>query len=518
MVLRNADGLIADSLNYSQRYTTTGDNPGVVHAEYVEGYMGISGSNAHGCMVQTPFNGLSAARYPNGVDTDSNCIDFVPTPTPTPKAPNSLSRTPGNMVVSLQLAGTNLLIQGVDKGYSGTAGTSEVVLKPVTTTSTDAEKRAATFMVMDALSGNAGCVSFQSVDQPGQYLRAAGYRMVLNPDDGTSGIRSAASFCPVETVGTATPTVDLADVTENLLFRNTQYNTRYLRGLDGNVYLNTDGVTGTSPQIGDAEPGWAAQVRWNIVTEGVSNATWVRIDPPSHSLLAGEEMQFRAKVEGPNGPTQLVTWTVTGALSEGTTISSTGVLTVGADETATSLTVKATSTASQNITGSSIIAIQQIEKTQPTLSLEASPTGGQTAPGNVTLTATLENSTFVEGQLISFIQNSLVLGTAALDENGVATYVITSPAAGTYTFGASYAGDPFHAAATAADVVGYIVRARGGPTDPPTTPGPSDPKPPGPIEVHTGGSVVGAAGWLSAAAAAMVLGGALFLMRRRVMR
>jgi acetyl esterase/lipase len=45
------------------------------------------------------------------------------------------------LLVSLQLSNTNLFIQSIDKGYLGASGASEVLLKPVNTTSTDAEKR-----------------------------------------------------------------------------------------------------------------------------------------------------------------------------------------------------------------------------------------------------------------------------------------------------------------------------------------------------------------------------------------
>ena len=81
MVLRDAAGLVVDSLNYG----------GIVEPWAAEGYQGTSGSEASGCHAPAPggaagFGGMGAAagttdssagRSPDGADTDSNCNDFV---------------------------------------------------------------------------------------------------------------------------------------------------------------------------------------------------------------------------------------------------------------------------------------------------------------------------------------------------------------------------------------------------------------------------------------------------------
>ena len=78
MVLRDAGGLVVDSLNYGR----------VVDPWAAEGYQGTSPGN--GCSVASPSAGgrggrgggggpiapRSAGRYPDGADTDSNCGDF----------------------------------------------------------------------------------------------------------------------------------------------------------------------------------------------------------------------------------------------------------------------------------------------------------------------------------------------------------------------------------------------------------------------------------------------------------
>ncbi len=81
MVLRDAAGLVVDSLNYGL----------LVDPWAAEGYQGISGANQNGCRVPSPgpaggrgpFAAAAAemnrsvGRFPDGKDTDSNCTDFV---------------------------------------------------------------------------------------------------------------------------------------------------------------------------------------------------------------------------------------------------------------------------------------------------------------------------------------------------------------------------------------------------------------------------------------------------------
>ena len=79
IVLRDASGLVADSLNYG----------GLVDPWAAEGYQGKSGFEQSGCYAPspTPSGGFgseaanatntSSGRFPDGADTDSNCADFL---------------------------------------------------------------------------------------------------------------------------------------------------------------------------------------------------------------------------------------------------------------------------------------------------------------------------------------------------------------------------------------------------------------------------------------------------------
>jgi non-reducing end alpha-L-arabinofuranosidase len=79
MVLRDAAGLVVDSLNYGL----------LVDPWAAEGYQATSGAGQGGCRVTSPGSAIggfgpaaaaatnrSAGRFPDGFDTDSNCADF----------------------------------------------------------------------------------------------------------------------------------------------------------------------------------------------------------------------------------------------------------------------------------------------------------------------------------------------------------------------------------------------------------------------------------------------------------
>jgi hypothetical protein len=71
MVLRDAAGLVVDSLNYG----------GLVDPWAAEGHQAAGGTGLSGCRVTAPGSAAdganrSAGRFPDGADTDSNCTDF----------------------------------------------------------------------------------------------------------------------------------------------------------------------------------------------------------------------------------------------------------------------------------------------------------------------------------------------------------------------------------------------------------------------------------------------------------
>jgi len=136
MVLRDASGLVVDSLNYG----------GLVDPWAAEGYQAASGLEKSGCYVPVPGSvgdfGLfaptggtntSAGRFPDGVDSDSNCNDFLLQAATTLSAP-SANRATNIKVASVAGFGAGQTIM-IDTGANletaviatvGTAGATTV--------------------------------------------------------------------------------------------------------------------------------------------------------------------------------------------------------------------------------------------------------------------------------------------------------------------------------------------------------------------------------------------------------
>jgi len=86
--------------------------------------------------------------------------------------------------------------------------------------------------------------------------------------------------------------------------------------------------------------------------------TGVTVNPVAVTVAKGATQTFTAVVTGTNNPAQTVTWSIVQTnKNSGTTINSSGLLTVAAAETLSSLTVKAASTADTGKSGTAAVTI-----------------------------------------------------------------------------------------------------------------------------------------------------------------
>jgi len=240
MVLRDARNLVVDSLNYGS----------LVDPWLAEGYQANSGSGQSGCRVGSPGSGSgagrSANRFPNGTDTDSNCTDFITSTNPTPGAANrSITLDPGPLV-SVQATSpgsTSSYIKhdDIDDG---------VVLAPVTADSSTTDKLDATFVQAAGLA-NPSCVSFESVNKPGSYLRHQNFQLHLQVSDGSTLFGQDATFCQGP-----------GNSGQGVSFQSVNFPGRYLRTFNNVLYLASNG--GSNPW--DAATGWAADTSWLVAT------------------------------------------------------------------------------------------------------------------------------------------------------------------------------------------------------------------------------------------------------------
>src|SRR6266704_2063190 len=239
IVLHDARGLAADSLNYG----------GIVDPPAAEGYQGAAGAWQGGCVVTTPGTasgaGRSASRIPDGTDTDSNCTDFVRTNHTTPGDANqSFTLDPGPLV-SLQTTSPG------NSGYIKHDDSDDlVVVAPVTADSSSTDKQDATFVEAAGLA-NPNCVSFESVNKPGSYLRHQNFQFHLQPNDGSALFSQDATVCPAA-----------GNSGQGTSFQSVNFPGRYIRNFSNVVYLAANG--GSNPW--DTSTGWPVDTSWLVAT------------------------------------------------------------------------------------------------------------------------------------------------------------------------------------------------------------------------------------------------------------
>ena len=85
--------------------------------------------------------------------------------------------------------------------------------------------------------------------------------------------------------------------------------------------------------------------------------TSVTVSPATATVAKGAAQQFTAAVSGTNNPAQSVTWTVEGG-GDGTSISTGDLLSIGANETAAALTVRAASTDDPSKSGTASVTVE----------------------------------------------------------------------------------------------------------------------------------------------------------------
>jgi hypothetical protein len=240
IMLRDRQGVVADSLNYG----------GLVDPWSAEGYQGTSGSGQSGCTVTAPGTasgtGRSAVRYPDGVDTDSNCTDFIRSNHPTPGDVNQGFTLDPGPLVSLQATTPGSTSDYIKHNDSDDG----VVTAPVTAGSPDTDKQDATWVETAGLA-NPGCVSFESINRPGSYLRHQNFQFHLQPDDGSSLFSQDATFCQMP-----------GNSGQGESFQSVSFTTRYIRTFNNIVYLASNGGT----NAWDTTTSWADDTSWSVAT------------------------------------------------------------------------------------------------------------------------------------------------------------------------------------------------------------------------------------------------------------
>lgn len=204
--------------------------------------LGIGGDNSKGAQG-TFYEGVMTQGYPS--DATENAVQANITAAGyTSGSTGTGTLTPGSRI-SLQATTapccTSHYLRHDDAD-------TKVVISGTNSSSTATDKADATWIVRAGLA-NSSCLSFESANNPGQFLRHYNYELYLNVDDGGGAFAQDATFCPTAgNSGTGTS------------FQSVNFPTKYLRHYNYTAYIASNG----GANAWDSSTSWAADTSWVV--------------------------------------------------------------------------------------------------------------------------------------------------------------------------------------------------------------------------------------------------------------
>jgi non-reducing end alpha-L-arabinofuranosidase len=125
---------------------------------------------------------------------------------------------------------------------------TKAVIAAVTSGSSATAKADATWIVHAGLA-NSSCVSFESANESGQYLRHFNFELYLNANDGSSQFAQDATFCPQP-----------GNSGQNVSFESVNYTNKYIRHYAFVAYIASDGGS----NAWDSANLWADDTTWVV--------------------------------------------------------------------------------------------------------------------------------------------------------------------------------------------------------------------------------------------------------------
>jgi hypothetical protein len=178
--------------------------------------------------------------------TGQTGVSPTPSLTPTQTSPSPTPTTPGLTPGSrISIRATTACCTSF---YIQHTADERVVITQITQDDSATAKADATWIVQAGLA-NSSCISFESANDPGEYLRHYDFELYLNPDDGTSQFAQDATFCPQP-----------GNSGEYYSFRSVNYPYKYIRHYDYVVYIASNG--GSNPW--DNSRLWPDDTTWRV--------------------------------------------------------------------------------------------------------------------------------------------------------------------------------------------------------------------------------------------------------------
>jgi hypothetical protein len=204
--------------------------------------LGIGGDNSISA-AGTFYEGVMTSGYPSDATENAVQANIVAAGYSPSGATGGGTLTPGS---TISLRATTACCTTRYLTHSG----SGVVTAVTTSSSSATDKGNASWIVRNGLA-NSSCVSFESRNTAGSYLRHQNYQLFLHANDGSPLFASDATFCPQagqNGQGNSFPSVNFPD--------------RYLRHYNNNVYIASNGGSNAF----DATALWPDDVSWVVST------------------------------------------------------------------------------------------------------------------------------------------------------------------------------------------------------------------------------------------------------------
>jgi hypothetical protein len=202
--------------------------------------LGIGGDNSNSA-IGSFFEGVMTSGVPSDATENAVHANIVSVGygAPSPVAAGTL--TPGS-TISLRATTAGSTTRHI-RHQNNNAVTSVI-----TSSSPALDKADATWIVRRGLA-NTSCVSFESRNFPGDFLRHQNFQLFKQPMDGSALFRSDATFCPQN-----------GRSGQGTSFASLNFPTRFLRHFNNTVYIASNGGSNAF----DTTTSWAADVSWAV--------------------------------------------------------------------------------------------------------------------------------------------------------------------------------------------------------------------------------------------------------------
>ena len=203
--------------------------------------LGVGGDNSNSS-AGSFFEGVMTAGYPtdaadNSVQTNIVSVGY---------ANFTLPGNPFTAGARISLRATTACCTG-DYLTGNTSG-NDVGIASVTSSSSATVKANATWMVEPGLA-NSSCVSFESANGSGDFIRHSNFQLFLEPNDGSALFAQDATFCP-----------RAGNSGSNFSFMSYNFSNKYIRHFNFLGYIASDGGS----NAWDASSLWQNDTTWAV--------------------------------------------------------------------------------------------------------------------------------------------------------------------------------------------------------------------------------------------------------------